>query len=553
MKNSAKEPSSHPWCFSRQCASGAILATTLLLGGYGAPGVYAVTPSVQISQNIQGWDAVLQMARLVGANQETSAYVLQMNVLNKPATSYANAVYQLFARKGDRWIQVYSSTGARLISGAAGPTRLAPEVITLEDIQSKLGRDVNWANVELQSVVQLRYDLQGGARDQILRFEQTKAYREIAQTTTTQLISSRTTALTQTSTPRMTQSQSISSSGQSAQYQGSSCRGFVQSTQTTQAISAANNTQAVNRGHFSLAILQKQQTLPYAIARVSLMAKRPKGYLRERFIGDFRYKIKNNQLQKAKFIRGLNPGDLVVVRLFDPQNNLIGYSQFELLADFAAVNLVLSDQPATNPTLRTVYGIDANQDGILDRGTQVFDYFTRTNPVTSRNFSDAVVTFLSSTHTVNLSGFTLSNLPAPQSCLYPGSLYQGNFSVVNNTLRVFSSRLASAIISPPTRVVSLIDVSSTRLSTYEVSKLAVNYKEVGVSQGIITSIRDDNDDDDDDDDDDNDDLKKRRRNCNQGIGNGSEGCDPGKSRPHGGSNDEGGRTPSSGTLRKPNR
>ncbi len=31
--------------------------------------------------------------------------------------------------------------------------------------------------------------------------------------------------------------------------------------------------------------------------------------------------------------------------------------------------------------------------------------------------------------------------------------------------------------------------------------------------------------------------------CNQGIGNGSEGCDPGKSQPRGGSNDEGGRKP----------
>jgi hypothetical protein len=30
---------------------------------------------------------------------------------------------------------------------------------------------------------------------------------------------------------------------------------------------------------------------------------------------------------------------------------------------------------------------------------------------------------------------------------------------------------------------------------------------------------------------------------NQGIGNGMEGGDPGKSQPHGGSNDEGGRTP----------
>lgn len=37
--------------------------------------------------------------------------------------------------------------------------------------------------------------------------------------------------------------------------------------------------------------------------------------------------------------------------------------------------------------------------------------------------------------------------------------------------------------------------------------------------------------------------RDRRQNCNQGIGNGAEGCDPGNSAPHGGSNDEGGRTP----------
>ncbi len=37
--------------------------------------------------------------------------------------------------------------------------------------------------------------------------------------------------------------------------------------------------------------------------------------------------------------------------------------------------------------------------------------------------------------------------------------------------------------------------------------------------------------------------KPQRQNCNQGIGNGTEGCDPGNSKPRGGSNDEGGRTP----------
>ncbi len=39
---------------------------------------------------------------------------------------------------------------------------------------------------------------------------------------------------------------------------------------------------------------------------------------------------------------------------------------------------------------------------------------------------------------------------------------------------------------------------------------------------------------------------KKKPNCNQGIGNGAEGCDPGNSAPRGGSNDETGRTPGSG-------
>lgn len=38
-------------------------------------------------------------------------------------------------------------------------------------------------------------------------------------------------------------------------------------------------------------------------------------------------------------------------------------------------------------------------------------------------------------------------------------------------------------------------------------------------------------------------LPEGKCHYNQGIGNGAEGGDPGKSRPHGGSNDEGGRTP----------
>ena len=108
----------------------------------------------------------------------------------------------------------------------------------------------------------------------------------------------------------------------------------------------------------------------------------------------------------------------------------------------------------------------------------------------------------------------------------------------------------------------LMTLSTRRVSVYEVIQLVSTYREYN-SETIVVVNRDRTDeeyswdddesveyfeyDDDEDDNYDDDDGgrgdRPRRRNCNQGIGNGSEGCDPGNSRPHGGSNDESGRTP----------
>ncbi|NEQ27543.1 MAG: hypothetical protein F6K28_52780, partial [Microcoleus sp. SIO2G3] len=101
------------------------------------------------------------------------------------------------------------------------------------------------------------------------------------------------------------------------------------------ALLLAQNNNDPNRGHFSLAVMQAQPSYPNLIARVSLLTKRPDAFLQERFIGDFRYRMN----QRAQFIRGLNPGNRIVVRLFTPQNQLIGYSEVELLPTFASINL----------------------------------------------------------------------------------------------------------------------------------------------------------------------------------------------------------------------
>ncbi len=486
-------------------------ASMLCLGSYSPlPAVSA--PPLQISQ-AQGWDTAVQVARLVNANQDVTALIMQLEGFNKPATSYANAVYQLNARKNGRWVQLYTSTGARLISKAPGQFALAPEVISVSDLRNqlqRLGLSTDLSTLDLQSVVQLRYNLPGQS-EQITKLERSLVYNTIAQTTTTQLVSTRTTT---------TQNQS----------------------QNVQVVQTANNTQSINRGNFSLYVVQQQPTLPYVIARVSLRAKRSQGYLRERFVGDYRYKIKDKgkgkKYKKAKFIRGLNPGDIVTVRLFDHRNVFIGYSQFELLSENCVVNLVLNND-SNRSIVRTVYGVDANQDDTIDRGTQVYDYFTQVTQTNSQSYTNSLVTFLTNSQGINLSSFNIPGLPAPSSnFIYPNVFQAGAFSIVSQTIRVFSSNLGPALIARPGQLVQIIDISSSNNAIYEVSQQIINYSKVGVTQGSTN-----NRDDDDDDDDDDDKKGRSRRNCNQGIGNGSEGCDPGNSSPRGGSNDEGGRKP----------
>lgn len=113
---------------------------------------------------------------------------------------------------------------------------------------------------------------------------------------------------------------------------------------------------------------------------------------------------------------------------------------------------------------------------------------------------------------------------------------------------------------PETRLLSLSRVATRAevavfiyqalFSTGSVTEVESPY--VVTTPGSDNDDRDDSEDrDDDNGSDDNgsddsgndDDDDSTRQNCNQGIGNGAEGCDPGNSRPHGGSNDEGGRTP----------
>jgi len=144
----------------------------------------AADPPVEISQSLD-WDSTLRVARLFDDNQNITDLVLQLDVLNKPNTSYANAVYQVFARQSDsdEWVEIHTNRGARLIQRQAGPVTLAPEIIPVEDLltglEQEFGDDITLEDVELNCVSQVRYDIPGGGRDLRQTFELSQAYAEI--------------------------------------------------------------------------------------------------------------------------------------------------------------------------------------------------------------------------------------------------------------------------------------------------------------------------------------------------------------------------------------
>ena len=209
---------------------------------------------------------------------------------------------------------------------------------------------------------------------------------------------------------------------------------------------------------FSLAIRQPGSTLSDVVARLSLKAKRDNGYAAEQFIGDYRYRLN----QRATFRRGMKPGDRVVVRLYDIQNRLIGYSEFEVLVANAAVNLVLGNRPTQTRVVRTVYGIDINSDGAIDPNTTVYDYFTM---ISSSAGPAEQVLFLSSLQDVNLTWYQVPGLPVPpQTSVYPSTLSSGA-SVV------FGTDVSPTLTAIPGRESRTINLEAGNASVYDVSQI----------------------------------------------------------------------------------
>ncbi|HEY9690752.1 MAG TPA: S-layer homology domain-containing protein [Oculatellaceae cyanobacterium] len=229
-------------------------------------------------------------------------------------------------------------------------------------------------------------------------------------------------------------------------------------------------------GNFSLAIRQPSGRSPGVIARVSLKSKKGQTYAQEQLVGDFRYKIN----KRANFGGGVKAGDRIAVRLYNLQNKLIGYSEFEVLPEKAAVNLVVSNFPEQFPIVRTVYGVDRNNDNSIDSSTNVNDYFSQIIDSTAGQES---VIFLPSPSKINLNTFQIAGLPnASANSVYSNSLRSGTNAIANRIVNVSRSGIAAALKAAPGQITPVINVNANNTSSYEVSQLLGKPLQLQVAQ-----------------------------------------------------------------------
>ncbi|NET69542.1 MAG: hypothetical protein F6K62_00330 [Sphaerospermopsis sp. SIO1G2] len=123
----------------------------------------------------KNWNCHFKVGRYI--NRKKKSLVLYLDILEKPETRYANVVYQVYARKKNKWKNVYTSTGARLIKRYRNTYRLEPEVVELKKLKIK---EKDLYKTDLKFVARVRYDYQN-RRDQRWVIEDTWNYDSITE------------------------------------------------------------------------------------------------------------------------------------------------------------------------------------------------------------------------------------------------------------------------------------------------------------------------------------------------------------------------------------
>jgi hypothetical protein len=540
---------------SFQKTSLCLLTATLATAPFFSTLEAIAAPSVPqiVAQVPQDWQTGVQLLRLLDNSGNLSSIGILLDIANKPSTTYANAVYQLYVRRSGEWREVYTNSGARLLSKNSGQQFAPVEVIPLSLLSEKISLDDIY-NGDLKAVTSVRYDMSNGVKDSRFEIEEVKSFSSIVTASASEVKSGRIVyTTTSTNSSSNTSSNSNSSSNTSSNSNISDRDlGISNSSQntnqtTTVQTTTVNQTRPIlvsqddedddedncyiyqdskshsdnrrtddkdrfnghdnrrtddkdrsnnhdnrrvlrkdcvdkdgvelskknpHRGHFSLAVLQSQPRLSQVIARISLKSKSQKKFIKERFIGDYRFNIN----QRATFIRGLNSGDRLVVRLFDLQNRPLGYTEVQLLKDFSDINLILPSDPSAYGTLRTVSGIDSKRIGRIDNNVKVYDYFTQTQTTTV--LTETVSRFLTSSQGIPLNLFNVAGLPqAPSQFNYTNAFSRGDNSLINRAVSMFTPDMPPVMQVLPGQLASIISIENSQ-STIDVVRKILDFKDL---------------------------------------------------------------------------
>ncbi len=510
------------------------------------------TPQI-IAQAPQDWRTGVQLLRLLDNSGNLSSIGILLDVANKPVTKYANVVYQLYVRRSGEWREVYTNSGARLLSKNAGRQFAPVEVISLNLLSEKISLDDIY-NGDLKAITSVRYDLPNGVKDAKFEIEEVRSFSSIVTASASEVTAGRiANVYTNTSSNSSNNSYNNSSnnSNLSDRDLGISNNSQTNSQNTSQTTVQTTTVQTVrpmqpiivsqndeddedecyykdskvhsdnrrtddkdrsnghdnrrtddknrdydrdnrrvvqkdckdldgvelskknpHRGHFSLAVLQSQPRLSQVVVRLSLKSKRPKGFLEERFLGDYRFAIN----QRATFIRGLNAGDRLIVRLFDLNNRPLGYSEVQLLKDFSTISLILPSDPSLYGTLRTVTGIDSQRVGRIDNNVKIYDYFTQIQTATV--LTETVARFLTSSQGIPLGLFNVAGLPqATNQFTYTNAFARGEQTLINRAISLFSKDMPPAMQVLPGQLSALNNIDNS-LSTIDVVRKMLDYKDL---------------------------------------------------------------------------
>lgn len=294
----------------------------------------------------------------------------------------------------------------------------------------------------------------------------TRARRQTTQTTrTSQGTATRTQRQTTTNVRRQTAAPTEQQTATSATRQTTQTTRQTRTPQRTATRTQRQSTTTVSwqtpakgTGEFTLAIWQPAANLSEVTARISAMSK-DSNYARERYIGDYRYQVN----QRAKFVGGVNPGDRIVVRLYNYQNRLIGFTEFEVLPQKSSVNIILGNRPLVSRIVRTVYGVDVDENAAIDKGATTYDFYTN---ITGPTPSQETVVFLRDTQGIDQTWYQVAGLPVPPET---GAFSSAIRATEAQQISIFPADLPPVLTAVPGSQKAIVNLAANNQSTFNLN------------------------------------------------------------------------------------